>query len=591
VSGARSRPPGSAAILLAAALLVIACGQTVKPVTTAVPPAPSRSPSSAPSSEPFESSVYPGKGEAPCGQAKAPDPAHAGYRGELKRISAPDARTVVFELCGPDIAFLSKIAAPAFGIDDSAWLRSRIDPARTGAQAIVADVNGTGPYRLESWTHGTEISLARNDAYWDEAARNERVIVRWQDGASGRMNALQSATVDGIDAIDAAGVSKVEGDASLQAQPRTGLNVFYLGLNNAFPPFDNEAVRRALAMGIDRQHIVDTLFPPGSEVATHYAPCAVSHGCAGDPWYDYDPIQAKELLAAAGYADGFDTKIHYEVVARPYLPDPVGVAQELKTELAAIGIRAQLTVEPEDTFATNVAGGHLDGIHLGGQVAAYPDVSDLLDPRFGPGASNEFGKKLADVGKALAAGHSKADEGAREAAYAKANAAIRAHVPMVPVAHVGAVAAFRADVTGGQASPLGLERFASLTPGDRRQFVWLTTSEPPGLYCADETGAVAVLVCAQLKDGLYGYDPAGASTVPALAERCDPNAELTVWTCKLRQGVLFHDGAAFDASDVVLSFAVQWDADNPLHRGRVGTFQTFLDSFGGFLHPPSQPGG
>jgi ABC-type transport system substrate-binding protein len=62
-----------------------------------------------------------------------------------------------------------------------------------------------------------------------------------------------------------------------------------------------------------------------------------------------------------------------------------------------------------------------------------------------------------------------------------------------------------------------------------------------------------------------------------------------VWTCQLRRKVLFDDGSLLDANDVVLSFAVQWDAENPLHRGRTGDFATFAAWFGGFLHPAAPP--
>ena len=71
-------------------------------------------------------------------------------------------------------------------------------------------------------------------------------------------------------------------------------------------------------MAIDRRRIVERFFPPGSTVATHYSPCAIPNGCAGDPaGYEYDPLLAKELLATAGYPNGFDTSIRYREAPRP----------------------------------------------------------------------------------------------------------------------------------------------------------------------------------------------------------------------------------------------------------------------------------
>jgi len=570
------------------AVLVAACGPIVRPSTTTIPPlSPTPATTPIPSRGPFVAMAYPADGAAPCRQAKAPDARHAPYAGNLKRITATDPATLVFELCGPDVAFTSKIAAPAFSINDTAWLESHIDTAGGANQDIVTEVNGTGPYRLERWDRGSEISLARNDEYWATPARNERLIVRWHDGSAQRLVELQGATVDGIDEIETSTAAAVGNDVGLQLESRPGLNVFYVGLDNTVPPFGDERVRRALAMGLDRGRIAERFFPAGSEVASHFTPCAITHGCSGAPWYEFDPLQAKEMLAAAGFAAGFDTKIHYREAPRPYLPDPTAIATDIKTQLLDnLGIRAELVVEPEESFLADVNAGKIDGIHLLGASVTYPDVTAFLDPRFGPGASKEFGKPFADIGKALAAGRATSNGGARTAAYAKANDLIRSHVPMIPIARGGSAAAFRADVEGAGVSPLRLERFASMMPGDRRQLVWLTTNEPPGLYCADETDPIAALVCAQYADGLYAYDPGGASTTPSLG-RCAANPELTVWTCALRTDVRFHDGATLDANDVVLSFAAQWDAEHPLHAGRDGEFSQFAAWFGGFLNPPA----
>ena len=219
------------------------------------------------------------------------------------------------------------------------------------------------------------------------------------------MSELQAGTVDGVDDLSPSGFETVDGDVSLVLGPRKGLNVVSLGFTPSGAPFNNQAVRRALALGIDRGKIVDARFPPSSEVPTHYTPCDIPFGCAGTPWYGFDPALGRETLAAAGYPQGFETTIHYPMTARPSLPDPQGVAIDLQTQLQDnLGITASLVAEPDATYAADVDAGKIRGIFLDTQTVTYPDVSAFLDPTFGPGASAALGKPLGDVVKALATG-------------------------------------------------------------------------------------------------------------------------------------------------------------------------------------------
>jgi len=209
----------------------------------------------------------------------------------------------------------------------------------------------------------------------------------------------------------------------------------------------------------------------------------------------------------------------------------------------------------------------------------------LLDCHFGSGASPQFGDKWDDITSALATGASTVDEQERAAAYEEANNAIKEHVPMIPIAHGGSGTAFQANVEGAHASPLGNENFSVMSNGTD-QLVWVQNGEPGGLYCADETDGESLRVCEQIKESLYAYEVGGTATIPSLATDCSPNDDLTVWTCTLREGVVFQNGAHFDANDVVASYAAQWDYQNPLHVGRVGDFTYWSAFFGGFLNPP-----
>jgi len=109
-----------------------------------------------------------------------------------------------------------------------------------------------------------------------------------------------------------------------------------------------------------------------------------------------------------------------------------------------------------------------------------------------------------------------------------------------------------------------------------------------GLFCADETDGDSFRVCSMLYDGLYKFKFGSGETAPALAEKCTASEDLKTWTCTLRQGVKFSNGAEFDASDVFATFTTMWDAKNPNHKGNTGNFQYWPDFFGGFLNPPAK---
>jgi peptide/nickel transport system substrate-binding protein len=562
-------------VLAMLVLVLAACGQQQGPSESA------SEESEAPASEPaeseaaFEAVSYPEDGPAECGAPADND--HDAYNGNIEQIRAEDEFTVVFDLCNPDVAFLSKIAFTSFAINDSDYLEAHVEDG-----SIVEEPNGTGPYALDTWTRGTEIVLSANADYWGDAPLSPTVVFRWSAEAAQRLVELTGGTVDGIDNPGPDDFQTIEDNPDLQLLPREGLNTFYVGFNNAFAPWDNEEVRQAIAMGLNRQAIVDQFYPPGSEVASHFTPCAIPFGCEGDEWYDYDPDAARAILQPMGIS----TTIQFRDVVRGYLPLPTQVATEIQAQLADLGVTAELEPIESTAFLDASNAGELDGIHLLGWGADYPDATNFLDFHFGGGASPQFGEKFDDITEPLQTGASSVEDADRQAAYEEANNAIRTHVPMIPVAHGGSGTAWRADNEGAHSSPLGNEAMAVIGPGSDDQLVWMQNAEPGGLYCADETDGESLRVCEQVMEALYAYEIGGTAAIPALAEECVPNEALDEWTCTLRQGVTFHDGATFDAYDVLLSYAVLWDAEHPLHIGRQSTFDYFSALWGGFLNPP-----
>ena len=222
-----------------------------------------------------------------------------------------------------------------------------------------------GPYMVQEWVRGDSIVYQRFDGYWGEPASAETAVLRWNQEGAARLVELQAGTVDYITNVSPDDYATVEGDPNLVLLPDFNPNILYLAMTNTFEPFDNQQVRQAIALGIDRQRIVDNFFPDGSEVASHFTPCSIPAGCEGEDWYEFDVDAANALLDEAGFPrndDGirFETSIFYRDVFRVYLPEPGIVAVEFQTQLRDnLGIEAEVVVMESGEFIAESTDGPL----------------------------------------------------------------------------------------------------------------------------------------------------------------------------------------------------------------------------------------
>jgi ABC-type transport system substrate-binding protein len=507
-----------------------------------------------------------------------------GYAGNLAAIEAVDELTVKFTLCESDVAFPAKVAFSALGIFSSGQLEE------TGGAPIDAPI-GTGPYKLDAWERGNQIVLSANDDYWGDKASIPTVVFRWSAESAQRLVELQAGDVDGIDNVGTEDFATVEGDDSLQLLEREPLNVFYLGMNVDKTPLDDELVRQAIGYAIDKDRLIENFYPEGSLAADQFLPPGIPSYEDGAEGYTYDPEKAKDLLAQAGHPDGIDLgTLSYRAEPRPYLTQPPQVASDIRDQLAQVGITVTLDEQESGAFIDNANTGNL-GLYMLGWGADFPDATNFWDFHFGEGASPQFGTGFDDLHEVLGDAASTTDEAARNELYAEANDLLMQHAQALPIAYGGSAVAFKAEVEGAHASPLSNEQMAAMSMEGADQLVWMQNGEPSGLYCADETDGEALRVCEQINESLLAYEVGGTEVIPALAEEYESNEDLTEWTFTLREGVTFHDGTALDAGDVVASYRVQWDAEDPLHVGRDGLFTYFEALFGGFLNPPPAPEG
>lgn len=553
------------ALLLITSVILASCAPAAPAATTAAPTTP-------PATQAPASQFVPMKHEAP----------NCDYGGEFKTIEAVDQNTVKFTLCYPDPAFLSKVSFGVFAIQD----KKVLDATGGDSTKMSENYNGTGPYQLKEWVQGDHVTMVANPNYWGTAPKEKTFILRWSTESAQRLLELQSGTVDGIDNPGPDDIKTITASTDMKLYNRQPMNVFYLGMNNTIKPFDNQNVRQAFAMAIDRQRIVKQFYPDGSLAAEQFVPPFLKPGYTdGFKWYDYNPDQAKKMLTDAGFDFNQTLNLSFRDVSRVYLPNAAQVAQDIQAQLAQIGVKVNVNKEESGTFLANVAAGK-EALFMLGWGADYPDSTDFYDFHF-TGASKNFGTPFPDLVKAIHDAGTTTDNAARQKAYDTVNQLVKQYVPMIPIAHGANGAAFKSSVQNVKVGVLN-ENFQDISTGTG-QLVFMQNAEPISLWPGDETDGETLRAGYLLYDGLYGYELGGTAPQPHLATSYDVNSDATVWTFHLRPNVKFTNGDILNANDVVATYTAQWDAKDPNHKGHTGVFEYFSGFFGKILNaPPAQ---
>ncbi|MGQ0848139.1 MAG: ABC transporter substrate-binding protein [Actinomycetota bacterium] len=541
------------ALVAVLGLALAACGTTAATTTTAAPAPTTTAPAATTTTE-----------AAPEFEGLSVAADNCDYGGTIFEIKANSPTQVTFSMCKPVPAFPEIVAFTSFGIQPAEHIEA------TRGSPLDNPI-GTGPFVLDAWNRGDSIVFQANQDYWGTPPAFQTLVFRWATESAARLLELQSGNADIITNLATADIPAVEGDSNLTLLPDRNPNVFYLGMSTFQPPFDNPGVRQAIAQAIDRQQIVDAFYPEGSEVASHFTPCSILNGCQGEDWYAFDAAAAASTLSEAG-VEPFDVTLYYRDVFRVYLPEPGAVANEIAQQLSDnLGLNVSVQViESGEFIAESTAGNY--PLYMLGWGADYPHVTNFLDFHFGE-ANPQFGATYPDIFNNLLEAAAIADPEASAPLYESANNAIKANVPMVPIAHGASLDAALASLEGAVTPVFGAPQFELMNPG-KDTLVFVQNAEPISLYCADETDGESLSACQQVVEPLLGYDLEGG-VVPKLATDCVSNDDGSIWTCQLREGVKFHDGSDFDANDVVASWAAGIDAANPLHVGNTGAFEYY----------------
>jgi ABC-type transport system substrate-binding protein len=244
------------------------------------------------------------------------------------------------------------------------------------------------------------------------------------------------------------------------------MNVGYLAMNMDKPPFDRLEVRQALNHAIQREAIVTGLYGGYGTPAVNPLPPTLWGYNQSITGYAYDPAKAKELLAAAGLPNGFKTELWAMTGPRPYMPDPLKVAEAIQSDLKAVGIDATLKTLEWGTYLDQVQHGK-HTMCLLGWTGDNGDPDNFLYVLLGKASTRLPAQNVAfyrsdEVDALLVEAQEETDVAKRAALYEEAQNLIHRDAPWVPIAHMTQLVGFRRNVRGYPMHPTGKVRFRSV---------------------------------------------------------------------------------------------------------------------------------
>jgi peptide/nickel transport system substrate-binding protein len=381
----------------------------------------------------------------------------------FKACTALSPTEVRIDLTRPFTGFLRAMTSPAFAISSPAALAA--GTADTLDQAVPSGKVsrygrhpvGTGPFAFTAQS-ADRVELASYPGYWGERGQIATLAFAVYDTAQSRVQALLGGRIDGFDPLTVETVEPLV-RAGLPIARRDPFSVFYLGMNQAVGPLQQEKVRQAIAMSINKDAVIRRFFLEDTSSAGQFIPPRLAGFNSSGGFPGYDPERAKRLLAEAGYK-GEELAFAYPLNAsRSYMPSPAKIYAEISAQLTAVGLAIKpVPIEWSEGYLQRVttAGDH--ALHLLGINGASADPDAFLSMLFGAktGELGYFDAQLfskIDRARELPEGKERSD------AYQSINTQLASTVPAVPIAYPISGVATSQRVESYPTSPVLAETF------------------------------------------------------------------------------------------------------------------------------------
>ena len=340
-------------------------------------------------------------------------------------------------------------------IIDSAFVDATTEDFNIGAASY-----GTGPFTFTKWLPGDVIELSRNDGYWGAAVDWDNVVIRPIGDGTTRAAALIAGDVDFIERVAPADLPTLESRDGLSVFKSVSNRLLYMTLhmtddpikpyvtdhegNPIASPFRDVRAREAVSLAINRQAIADRVMDGLSAPAGQFSPEGYIGYSANLEPDAHDPDRAKELLAEAGYGDGFKLTIHGP--AGRYSND-TRILEAIAQMLSRIGIDTDVETMPASVFFKRFSrGGPGDTPEFTAAMSGYANGSGepshplrifihtkQRERGYGPGNRNGYSNP--EVDKLIEDGRSSMDVAMGEMAFIQATDIAMREYALVPIHH------------------------------------------------------------------------------------------------------------------------------------------------------------
>ena len=364
----------------------------------------------------------------------------------IEEANVIDDHTIEIKLASPTGVMLTKLSQGfVFGIQSPTAIMEQGDKYGTPAGTSV----GTGPFKFVEWVPDDRIVLEKNEDWWGDGPKLDKVIFRSIPDNSARFAELQAGTIHQADLAQTDLPMAME-DSNLTLYTLPAMSTGYIAFQQCTEPFDKLEVRQAIAHAVNWAALIPAFYGDFGQAAGSFQPPAIMGSNPDIAPFEYNPEKAKELLAAAGLPDGFETDFWYIPVIRGYFPDSKAIGEAIAADLAKVGIKVSLQTEDW--------GAYLDDRNLGkfpmwmlGWGSDNGDPDNYIGYHF----SHPVGEPKAEdcynndeLAQLLIDGRIEADPAKREEIYQQAELIVRADVPRIPVVWATSVTVLRNEVKG-----------------------------------------------------------------------------------------------------------------------------------------------